>query len=76
MIELIQSGYNVVVLDNLVNSKSESLNRVKKIVGKEIPFEQIDLKDAAGVEKVFQKYNVSNSPSYNPHHRHIHYLLT
>jgi UDP-glucose 4-epimerase len=59
VIELIGAGYNVVVLDNLVNSKEESLHRVKKIVGKEIPFEKVDLKDAAGVEKVFQKYNVS-----------------
>jgi len=60
VIELIGAGYNVVVLDNLVNSKEESLHRVKKIVGKEIPFEKVDLKDAAGVEKVFQKYNISS----------------
>jgi UDP-glucose 4-epimerase len=59
VIELIGAGYNVVVLDNLVNSKVESLNRVKKIVGKDIPFEKVDLKDAPAVEKVFQKYHVS-----------------
>ena len=60
VIELIEAGYNVVVLDNLVNSKVESINRVKKIVGgKDIPFEKADLKDAAAVDKVFQKYHVS-----------------
>lgn len=60
VIELIQAGYKVVVVDNLVNSKSESLNRVKKIVGgQDIPFENVDIRDKAGLEKVFQKYSVS-----------------
>jgi len=59
VIELIESGYKVVVLDNLVNSKAESLKRVAKIVGQEIPFENVDIRDAAGVEKVFQKYPIN-----------------
>ena len=37
-IQLINAGYDVVVVDNLCNSSKESLRRVEKIVGKEIPF--------------------------------------
>ena len=38
IIELDKAGHNVVVVDNLVNSNPESLRRVAKIIGKEIPF--------------------------------------
>jgi len=58
VIELIESGYKVVVVDNLVNAKQASLKRVAKIVGQEIPFEKVDLRDAVALEKVFQKYSV------------------
>ena len=37
-IELIEAGYDVVVVDNLYNASVESLKRVEKIVGKEIKF--------------------------------------
>lgn len=48
------------MLDNLVNSKVESIKRVQKIVNKEIPFEEVDLRDKAEVERVFNKYSVSD----------------
>ena len=38
IIELDKAGHSVVVVDNLVNSNPESLRRVSKIIGKEIPF--------------------------------------
>lgn len=38
IIELNKAGHSVVVVDNLVNSNPESLRRVAKIIGKEIPF--------------------------------------
>ena len=38
IIELYKAGHSVVVVDNLVNSNPESLRRVAKIIGKEIPF--------------------------------------
>lgn len=71
MIELLASGFKVVVLDNLVNSKEESLNRVEKIVGQKIPFEKVDLRDAAGVEAVFKKYHVSLNCSSCPPFTHF-----
>ncbi len=47
------------VVDSLVNAKEESLKRIQKIVNQDIPFEKVDIRDAAGLEKVFQKYPVS-----------------
>ena len=44
-IELINAGYDVVVVDNLCNSSKESLRRVEKIVGKEIPFYEADIRE-------------------------------
>eukprot|EP01134_Creolimax_fragrantissima_P004570 CFRG4570T1 len=56
VVELMQKGEDVVVVDNLVNSKEESLKRVAKIVGKEVPFVKCDLLDREGLEKVFADY--------------------
>jgi len=53
IVELINNGDNVVVVDNLSNSSKESLRRVEKITGKLIPFYEIDIRDAEALEKVF-----------------------
>ena len=58
-VQLIQAGYDVVVVDNLCNSSQESLNRVGKIVGKEIPFYEADIRDRKAMEEVFSKENIS-----------------
>ncbi len=52
-IELINAGYDVVVVDNLCNSSEESLKRVEKIVGKEIKFYEADIRDAEAMANVF-----------------------
>ena len=57
-IELIEAGYDVVVVDNLCNSSKESLNRVAKIVGREIPFYEADIRDGAALDAIFAKENV------------------
>lgn len=59
-IELIEAGFGVVVVDNLRNSKSESLKRVEKIVGKTIPFHKVDICDKAALSDVFASYKVSS----------------
>ena len=46
-LELLESGYGVVVIDNLVNSNAESLNRVQKLTGKELTFYEGDVRDEA-----------------------------
>jgi UDP-glucose 4-epimerase len=55
-VELLNAGYEVVVVDNLSNSKTESLKRVMEITGKSIIFEKIDLRDRDGLHGVFQNH--------------------
>ncbi len=59
-VELLQSGYRVVVVDNLVNSKFESLRRVQDITGKTLTFYQTDLRDRAALAEIFKKENVDS----------------
>lgn len=55
IIELDKAGHSVVVVDNLVNSNPESLRRVAKIIGKEIPFYEVDVRDKDALSKVFDE---------------------
>ena len=57
-VELLNAGYDVVVLDNLCNSSEESLNRVREITGKDLTFYKVDLLDADAVEDVFRKEKI------------------
>ncbi len=52
-VELLESGFDIVVMDNFLNSKPEALNRIKQITGKDFPFYEADLLDEAAVEKIF-----------------------
>ena len=54
-VELQQAGYNVVIVDNLSNSKIEVIDGIEKITGIRPAFEQVDLRDMAATEAVFQK---------------------
>jgi len=55
-IELIKAGYEVVVADNLCNSSLESLKRVEKLTGNNIPFYKIDMRDKAALTEVFEQH--------------------
>ena len=57
-IELINAGYDVVVVDNLCNSSKESLKRVEKIVGKEVKFYEADIRDAEAMTKIFAEEDI------------------
>ncbi len=54
-VELLNEGYDVVVIDNLSNSKKESLERVQQITGRTILFHQVDLLDQKELDRVFQE---------------------
>lgn len=56
IIELYAQGHEVVVVDNLSNSSTESLHRVSKIIGQEIPFVQADCCDARALLPVFEEH--------------------
>lgn len=52
-VELLNSGYDVTVVDNLDNSSEESLTRVKEITGREFDFHRVDLLDQSSLDDVF-----------------------
>lgn len=58
-VELLESGYEVVVVDNLCNSNAESLNRVEKITGKSLGFYLGDVRDEALLQKIFAENEIS-----------------
>lgn len=57
-IELLNAGYEVVVLDNLSNSKEESLRRVQEITGKTLEFHLADLLDKPAIDRIFDRAQI------------------
>lgn len=52
-VELIQSGYEVVIVDNLVNSSADAVDKIEKITGVRPAFYEADLRDRDKMEKIF-----------------------
>jgi len=57
-VELLENGYDIVVLDNFINSKPESLKRIKQITGKDFKFYETDLLDPEGLETIFSENEI------------------
>jgi len=55
---LLEAGYDVTVVDNLVNSKEESLKRVQQIAGKTLEFHKVDLLDRDALGRVFEDASI------------------
>ena len=55
-VELQNAGYNVVIIDNLSNSKADVVDGIEKITGIRPAFEQVDCCDLEALEGVFNKY--------------------
>ncbi len=55
-LELLNKGYDVVVVDNFSNSSYEALARVQKITGKRVTFYEADIRDSVKMEEIFQKH--------------------
>ncbi|KVQ69433.1 UDP-glucose 4-epimerase [Burkholderia ubonensis] len=58
-VELLDHGYDVVIVDNLVNSKVESVRRVAQITGKTPAFHQVDVCDESALGKVFDAHPIT-----------------
>ena len=54
-VELLNEGYEVVVMDNLYNSSEKALDRVEQITGKKVTFYNTDMLDREGVKAIFDK---------------------
>ncbi|HEY9575235.1 MAG TPA: UDP-glucose 4-epimerase GalE [Lachnospiraceae bacterium] len=59
-VELIEKGYEVIVLDNLYNASEISLDRIKEITGVGPKFYKVDLLDKEAVEEVFEKESIDS----------------
>lgn len=55
-VELMEAGYEVLIIDNLANSRIEVLDGIEKITGRRPHFEKLDLCDRQGVEDCFNRY--------------------
>ena len=56
VVSLIENGHDVVIVDNLSNSKISVLDRLQQITNKTIPFEKVDLLDSKSLDNVFDSY--------------------
>ena len=57
-VELLESGYEVIIMDNLFNSKEESVNRIQQITGKPVTFYRTDMLDLPGMEQIFSAHHI------------------
>lgn len=57
-VELLNKGYEVVVIDNFSNSSPESIKRVQKITGKDIALYTGDVRDGAMLDKIFSAHKI------------------
>ena len=57
-VELLERGYEVVVLDNYYNSCAVSVERVEKITGKKIALYEGDVRDRAMLDKIFTEHKI------------------
>ncbi len=57
-VELLNDGYEVVIIDNLSNSCKESLKRIEEITGKTVTFYEADIADREVVEKIFKEHKI------------------
>ena len=58
-VALLEAGYEVIVADNLCNSRAETIERVEEISGKKVTFYQIDVTEEELVEELFSQHNFS-----------------
>ena len=59
-VELLNAGYEIIVVDNLINSSEKALERVQEITGKKLAFYNVDLLDKAALNNIFEKENIES----------------
>ena len=57
-VELLNAGYEIVIVDNLYNSSEKSLDRVKELTGKDFAFYPYDIRDKENIRKVFEDHKI------------------
>ncbi len=59
-VELLNNGYEVVVMDNLYNSNEKALERVEQITGKKVTFYNVDMLDREAMNEIFEKETIDS----------------
>ncbi len=59
-IELLESGKEIVIIDNFYNSCPKVLDRIKELANKDFHFEECDIRDREALDKVFEKYDIDS----------------
>ncbi len=57
-VEFLEAGFSIVVMDNLSNSKEESIRRIEKITGKTVDFYKADIRDKEATRRIFQEQEI------------------
>lgn len=57
-VELLEAGYEIIVVDNFANSHPEAIRRITEITGRTFPFYELDLLDSEGLEDVFARHPI------------------
>ena len=57
-VELLEAGYDIIVVDNFSNSKPEALNRIKKITGRDFKFYEADILDLDAMNRIFDENSI------------------
>ncbi len=58
VLELLDAGYDVLVVDNFVNSKPAALKRLRQLASRPFDFEEVDLTNAAATNEIFSRYAI------------------
>lgn len=59
-IELLESGKEIVIIDNFYNSCPKVLERIKELANKDFHFEECDIRDRKSLDRIFEKYNIDS----------------
>lgn len=57
-VELLNAGYEVIIVDNLINSSKEAVHRIEKISGKRVKFYEADILDRSMLEQIFSESTI------------------
>ena len=57
-VELLKAGYQVVVMDNLSNSKADVVKTIETITGRTVPFYRADLLDVPSMDRIFREQKI------------------
>lgn len=59
-VELMNAGFDVVIVDNFYNCKKSSIDRIKALVGRDFPYYECDIRDREGLDKIFKTEKIDS----------------